>query len=59
MYICAELENDVCVHWIDFAEFFAFPEGLTGIQVGAMFFGVVAAAWCAKQIARLILNNWR
>ena len=57
MYICAELENDVCVHWIDFTEFLAFPEGLTGVKLGFMFFGVVAAAWCAKQIARLVLNR--
>lgn len=59
MYICAELENDVCIHWIDFAEFLAFPEGLTGIKLGFMFLGVVAAAWSVKLIVRLVLNSWR
>lgn len=54
MFICAELDSlGQCAEWVSVAG----VEPGTGVQIGFLFLGLVAAAWGAQQIARLVLNR--
>lgn len=57
MFICAELDSlGQCAEWVSVAEAWGVEPG-TGVQIGFLFLGLVAAAWGAQQIARLVLNR--
>lgn len=57
MFICAELDSlGQCAEWVTVAEAWG-VEPSTGVQVGFLFLGLVAAAWGVQQIARLVLNR--
>lgn len=56
MYLCAELENGVCLTWVEYGSLFTLPPG-AGVEIGAALFGVSLLAWGINFLARVILNR--
>lgn len=58
MFFCSEYDEVTlqCLSWVDASSVFAVESGV-GLQIGAMLFGLAAAAWCLRAVANLILNK--
>lgn len=56
MYLCAELENGVCLAWVEYESLFVLPEG-AGMKIGGALLLVSATAWGLRQVASFILNR--
>lgn len=56
MYLCAQLEENVCILWVEYNSIFTLPEG-SGLKIGGMLLLLSATAWGIRQTASFLLNR--
>lgn len=56
MFICAQLQDNVCVAWVEYNSIFTLPEG-AGLEIGGALLLASATAWGVRQLASLLLNR--
>lgn len=56
MFVCSQVVDNVCVSWVEFS--ILPPITITeALQLGSLFVGVSAVAYCGKVLAKHI-NPW-
>lgn len=56
MFVCAELQDSVCVAWVEYNSLLTLPDG-AGLKIGGALFLTTLTAWGISFIARVFLNR--
>lgn len=58
MYVCAQLDGNACVQWVERAYLLPPLSVEQGAVLGGSVFAVYLAAWGLSLLCRQLLNQW-